>query len=117
MKETPVGAAVGAAIAADQPQSGLRRCDRENCGGVAWWSIDVQVWAKNCRDHRDDNCALMKFGLVVCDDCRKQTQPSDVIGDEGWQQIVTLMQAQRHATPDRDSLKIVFSPLPVGGHE
>ena len=106
-----ISTAVSKALGTNNTVAGL--CTRQECAGIAEWQVGAQVWAQGAVQ-LPYNCVEIKFPLFICDECKRVTTIDEIVDARGWRQIRRAVRSQGRATPDRNSLKIVFSPLLMG---
>jgi len=80
---------------------------------MALWRIGMVAWAHG-HAHRADNYIAIQFPLTVCASCKPKCDVSDIVDNRGWRRIVKSLQARGFENPDRNSLRMVFEPLPRG---
>jgi len=94
-----------------QPIPGL--CQRVGCGEIADVTIGVQVWAVGS-EPRNDNYLVINLPLIACRGCAKRLRVKDVVGREGWRQIIKIVRQHGGGPPNRHTAQLYFTPVQSG---
>lgn len=87
-----------------------RACCKEGCSKRARWQVGFDVWAD--REKYGEHGPISAWlDLWVCQRCKRELKIEDLIGDMAWAQIVSAVEQQGRASPDRSTIQLKFRRL------
>ena len=84
-------------------------CDKIDCSNKPSVFPVLLVYAHKRHGRRPP--IEITLGLNICEPCSKQTVIDDLVGDEGWDQIVSTIVSQGQRAPVRERTAFEFRPL------